>query len=60
MKVIHGLIDGEGQPMKDKVVQRNAANAEESASASQEMNNQAKHMKEFVGELAAMVVNSET
>ncbi|HMK66297.1 MAG TPA: methyl-accepting chemotaxis protein, partial [Thermodesulfobacteriota bacterium] len=41
----------------DKVVQRNAANAEESASASMEMNSQADLMKQFVGKLAAMVLN---
>ena len=35
----------------DKVVQTNAANAEESASAAEEMNAQAENMKAFVGEL---------
>ncbi len=39
----------------DKVVQRNAANAEESATASEEMNSQACQMKEYVGELVTMV-----
>ncbi len=39
----------------DKVVQRNAANAEESASASEEMSAQAERLKEFVGELITMV-----
>jgi methyl-accepting chemotaxis protein len=39
----------------DKVVQQNAANAEESASASEEMNAQAEQMKSMVAELAAMV-----
>jgi methyl-accepting chemotaxis protein len=38
----------------DKVVQRNAASAEESASASEEMNGQAEQMKEFVSELAML------
>jgi hypothetical protein len=41
----------------DKVVQRNAANAEESASSSMEMSGQADLMRQFVGKLAAMVVN---
>ncbi len=39
----------------DKVVQQNAANAEESASASEEMNAQAEQLKEYVGDLAALV-----
>jgi ABC-type transporter Mla subunit MlaD len=39
----------------DKVVQQNAANAEESASASEEMNAQAERMKEFVVELVTLV-----
>jgi len=39
----------------DKVVQQNAGNAEESASASEEMNAQAHHMKGFVEELVAIV-----
>ena len=39
----------------DKVVQQNAANAEESASASEEMNAQAEQMKEFVDDLVALV-----
>jgi len=39
----------------DKVVQRNAASAEESASASEEMSAQAEMVKEFVGELVALV-----
>ena len=39
----------------DKVVQQNAANAEESASASEEMNAQAQQMKDMVGDLVAMV-----
>jgi methyl-accepting chemotaxis protein len=37
------------------VTQQNAANAEESASASEEMNAQAESMREFVNELAALV-----
>jgi methyl-accepting chemotaxis protein len=39
----------------DKVVQQNAANAEESASASTEMSSQAGHLKGFVGQLVALV-----
>jgi len=42
----------------DKVVQQNAANAEQSASASEEMNAQACHMKEFVEELKSLVDGS--
>ncbi|MDM8551372.1 methyl-accepting chemotaxis protein [Desulfobacterales bacterium HSG2] len=43
----------------EKVTQRNAANAEEFASASQEMNAQAEQMREFIGELSALVGGSE-
>jgi len=39
----------------DRVVQKNAASAEESASASEEMNAQAETMKGFVSELVALV-----
>ena len=39
----------------DRVVQQNAANAEESASASEELNAQAEQMKDFVGELLAVI-----
>ena len=39
----------------DKVVQRNAANAEESAGAAHDMNAQAEQMKLFVDELVALV-----
>ena len=39
----------------DKVVQQNAANAEESAAASQEMNSQAAQMKGFVQDLVTIV-----
>jgi methyl-accepting chemotaxis protein len=39
----------------DKIVQQNAANAEESASASEEMNAQAEQMKGFVEDLEALV-----
>ncbi|MDQ1331370.1 MAG: hypothetical protein QG578_1638, partial [Thermodesulfobacteriota bacterium] len=39
----------------DKVVQQNAANAEESASASEEMNAQAQEMKFFVEELVTLI-----
>ncbi len=42
----------------DKVVQQNAANAEESASASEEMNGQAEQMKAMVDELMALVGGS--
>ena len=38
-----------------KVVQQNAANAEESASASEEMNAQAEQLKAIVGSLELMV-----
>jgi len=43
----------------DKVVQHNAANAEESAAASEEMNAQAGQMKGFVQELVVMVGGSK-
>ncbi|MFP5213378.1 MAG: methyl-accepting chemotaxis protein [Acidobacteriota bacterium] len=43
----------------DKVTQQNAANAEESASASEEMNAQASQMKTFVVELADLVGGHE-
>jgi len=39
----------------DEVVQQNAANAEESASASEEMNAQAEHLSDFVGALVLLV-----
>ena len=39
----------------DKVVQQNAANAEESASASEEMSAQAEYLNDFVGELVLLV-----
>ncbi|MEH0021249.1 MAG: methyl-accepting chemotaxis protein [Desulfobacter sp.] len=39
----------------DKVVQQNAANAEESASASEEMNAQAEMLRDFVRELVVLV-----
>ena len=42
----------------DKVTQSNAANAEESASASEEMNAQTQNMKQMVGELVALVGGS--
>jgi len=42
----------------DKIVQQNAANAEESASASEEMNDQAEQMKGFVQDLITLVSNS--
>ena len=39
----------------DNVTQKNAANAEESASAAEEMNAQAAQMRDFVGDLVALV-----
>ena len=39
----------------DQVVQRNAANSEESAGASQELNSQAEMMKGLVGDLVSVV-----
>lgn len=39
----------------DKIVQQNAANAEETASGSEEMSAQAEQLKEYVGELVALV-----
>jgi hypothetical protein len=42
----------------DKLTQQNAANAEESASASEEMNSQAGHMKTFVKGLVTLVGSS--
>jgi ABC-type transporter Mla subunit MlaD len=42
----------------DRVVQQNASNAEESASASEELNAQAEQMKEFVQQLVAIVGGS--
>ena len=41
----------------DKVTQQNAANAEESASASEELKSQAQSMNEIVGQLVALVGN---
>ncbi len=43
----------------DKLTQQNAANAEESASASEEMNSQAGHMKTFVRDLVTLVGSSD-
>ena len=43
----------------DKVVQQNAANAEESASASEEMNAQAEQLKDYVGELVMLVTGKQ-
>ncbi len=43
----------------DRVVQQNAANSEESASASEKMNAQAEQMKLFVGDLVALVGGKE-
>ncbi len=42
----------------DKVTQQNAANAEESASASEELSSQARSMNDIVGELVALVGTS--
>ncbi len=39
----------------DRVVQQNAANSEESAAASEALNAQAEHLKEFVQQLVAIV-----
>ncbi len=44
----------------DRIVQQNAANAEESASASEELNAQAEQMKDFVQELVRIVGNVNT
>jgi methyl-accepting chemotaxis protein len=44
----------------DKVTQQNAANAEQSASASEEMNAQAEALKSFVNELSEMVGGKAT
>jgi methyl-accepting chemotaxis protein len=44
----------------DKVTQQNAANAEESASASEELSAQAESMQEVVGQLVAMVGGSSS
>jgi methyl-accepting chemotaxis protein len=43
----------------DKVVQQNAANAEESASASEEMSAQAEQLKEYVNDLLALVTGNQ-
>ena len=43
----------------DKVVQQNAANAEESASASEEMNAQAAQLREYVAELVLLITGSK-
>ncbi|MBU0680648.1 MAG: hypothetical protein KKD73_04415 [Proteobacteria bacterium] len=43
----------------DKVVQRNAANSEESASAAEELTAEARKTKGYVNELSALVGNSE-
>ena len=42
----------------DKVVQANAANAEESSSAAEELNSQAEHMQGYVGDLEALIGGS--
>lgn len=44
----------------DKIVQQNAASAEESASASEEMNAQAEQMKGIVGDLSALAGGTAT
>jgi methyl-accepting chemotaxis protein len=44
----------------DKVTQQNAANAEESASASEELSAQAESMKEIVGQLVALVGGADS
>ncbi len=43
----------------DKVVQQNAADAEESASASEEMSSQADQLKEYVNDLVALVIGNK-
>ncbi|MCP4722194.1 MAG: hypothetical protein GY860_22270 [Desulfobacteraceae bacterium] len=43
----------------DKIVQQNAANAEESAAASEEMNAQAEQFKKFVGDLVLLVTGKK-
>ncbi len=43
----------------DKVVQQNAANAEESASAAEEMSAQAEQLKEYVDELVVLVTGKK-
>ena len=43
----------------DKIIQQNAANAEESASASEEMNAQAEQLRDYVGDLATLVSGSK-
>ena len=43
----------------DKVVQQNAANAEESASASEEMSAQAEQLRDYVGDLVALVTGNK-
>ncbi|MCF6245740.1 MAG: methyl-accepting chemotaxis protein [Desulfobacula sp.] len=43
----------------DKIVQQNAANAEESAAASEEMNAQAEQLREFVGDLVALITGEK-
>jgi methyl-accepting chemotaxis protein len=42
----------------DRVVQQNAANAEESAAASEELNAQAEQMKAYVGEMRTLVAGN--
>lgn len=43
----------------DKVVQQNAANAEETASGSEEMSAQAEQLKDYVGDLVALVTGKK-
>ncbi|THB77158.1 MAG: chemotaxis protein [Desulfobacteraceae bacterium] len=43
----------------DKVVQGNAANAEESAAAAEELNAQAQQLKEYVGDLVALITGKK-
>ena len=44
----------------DKVVQNNAASAEESASAAEEMNAQAEEMKQMISGLMALIMGNKT
>ncbi|MCP4352989.1 MAG: hypothetical protein GY795_46660 [Desulfobacterales bacterium] len=47
-----------GATEMDNVTQQNAADAEELASASEDMNSQAEHMKEFVNKLTTLVTGN--
>lgn len=49
----------QGMSEMDKVVQQNAANAENSASASEEMNAQIERLRRYVEELIALVAGAK-